>query len=158
MIAGLLANNAFFEALQNAVTQGPSRDEVIGFWAGAAGLAIMIGLGIRYATRRDSAPERPRRDYLTLAVDLLALTEEDRRELLRIAATTRMPEPASMLLSPVNLARAAHAATQKDGMVDRQPRVESLCQRLFGVPCPKVDSPPQEHDPAGGNAPVSRAR
>src|SRR5262245_12431536 len=119
----LLAGNPFFEALHNAVNTGPSRNDVIWFWLGAALLALLIGLGVRYATRRDGPRPRPRRDYLTLAVDLLGLSEEHRRDLLRIAAAARREQPASMLLSPMCLARAAQKATEADGMTDRQARV-----------------------------------
>src|SRR5262245_48755101 len=98
--AGLLAENDFFKALHDAVSNGPSTEEVISFWSGAVLLAILVGFGIRYATRRDGPKLRPQRDYLTAAVDLLGLSEEDRRDLRYIAGQAGLPQPAAILLSP----------------------------------------------------------
>jgi hypothetical protein len=77
-----------------------------------------------------------RTDYLTLAVDLLELSEGDRRDLQRITRAAELKQPAAVLLSPMNLARAAAAAMNEEPDQELRGRLEQLCRRLFDEPLP----------------------
>lgn len=146
------STNSLFQALQDAVSTGPSSESVLWFWVGAAGVAVAIGVCIGYATRRDAPRTRPQHDYLTLAVDVLGLSEEDRRELLRVARAARLEHPASMLLAPTNLAHALAAARLADDSGARAQRFDRLCQTLFGEPCPAASGPATSPPPVQAGA------
>lgn len=79
----------------------------------------------RFMTRKERALEK-KTDYLTIAVDLLGLSEQDRRDLRHVALESGLEHPLSMLLSPLNLARATRAALAKHP----DPRLETAMQRL----------------------------
>jgi hypothetical protein len=137
-VATLLGQNPFFQSLQDAVSVGPSSDEVFWFWCAAAVLAVLVGIGIRYATRRDAPRALQKTDYLTLFVDVLGLSEEDRRALARIAVAAKLEEPGVMLLSPRNLACAVAAATFDDPTHALRDQIDQLCTRMFGTPLPAL--------------------
>lgn len=75
-------------------------------------------------------------DYLTIAVDLLDLSEIERRDLRTLVKRAGIDEPASILLSPANLVRALEAASARQCDPRLHARVAELGQRLFGHPLP----------------------
>jgi hypothetical protein len=137
LLAPPLAQDPRAEALRDAISSGPTQDELLWFWGGAALLTLIIGGVIWYVTRRDAPKTAPRKDYLTFAVDLLELPESDRCELLRIARTSGLDQPAAMLLSPMCLAGAFRSAAARSG--DSEPAsacIRNLCETLFDVTLP----------------------
>lgn len=125
-------NKAFFEGLRNAVTNTYDPTDAALFWGAAFLLVIIIVIVARACTRREMKAVEPRKDYLPVFVDLLGLTEDDRRLLVRIAAAAKLAEPAAMLLSPQNFERALAAldAATRDCHADA---IDSLANRLFSV-------------------------
>lgn len=149
----LLANNPFFESLSKAVTDSPSGDEVVYFWSGVGIFVLVVVLIARSVYRRETPAPKPKVDYLTVASDLLGLSEAERRELQKIAKRAKLDEPASMLLSPQNLARAAGGALTGSAAIEARARVEGLAQRLFSEALPEAaqvthDGNPVEPAPA----------
>lgn len=142
----LLASDALLESVSKALQSGPQATETLLFVSGAAALMLLILLLARFFSREPSQDAERRVDYLTLAVDLLGLSESDRRDLQRVASRARLKEPAAMLLSPANLAAAAAVAfaTDKDKLFRR--RIERLCVRLFETPLPEPGSSPRQVD------------
>jgi hypothetical protein len=128
-------NKAFFEGLRNAVTNTYDPTDAALFWGAAVGLLIVIIIVARACTRREMKAVEPRKDYLPVFVDLLGLTEEDRRMLVRIAGAAQLAEPAAMLLSPQNFARAA-AALDVGARETHAEAIASISQRLFGAALP----------------------
>ncbi|MBI5863990.1 MAG: hypothetical protein HZB38_05700 [Planctomycetes bacterium] len=125
-------SKAFFEGLRNAVSNTYSPSSALLFWGAALIFIIFIALIARHATRRErqAIPEKP--NYLTRAVDLLGLSEEDRRNLTTLAAAANLSEPASMLVTPLNFAHAVAAldATRRKQLA--APLTELSC-KLFGA-------------------------
>lgn len=143
---GLLASNALLESVSKALRTGPQATETLLFVSGAAALMLLILLLARFFSHEPSQETERRVDYLTLAVDLLGLSESDRRDLQRIASRARLKEPAATLLSPANLAHAAAAALATDKDRTLRWRAEQLCVRLFEAPLPEPGPSPRQPD------------
>jgi hypothetical protein len=134
---GPLVGHPVLESIRDTLSAGPERTELTVFLVGLAAFLLLILLAARFWGReRRPAPER-RVDYLTLAVDLLGLSEADRRDLQRIARRAGLAHPAAMLLSPANLARAA-AALRAENDEELRARIEHLSLRLFDAPLPDI--------------------
>lgn len=123
-------NKAFFEGLRNAVTNTYDPTDAALFWGAAILLLIIIIIIARACTRREMKAVEPRKDYLPIFVDLLGLTEDDRRLLVRIASAAKLAEPAAMLLSPQNFASAT-AALDAGARETHAEAIDSLTRRLF---------------------------
>jgi hypothetical protein len=128
-------NKAFFRGLRDAVSNTYDPTDAALFWGAAVGLLIVIIIVARICTRRETKAVAPRKDYLPVFVDLLGLTEDDRRLLVRIAQAAKLSEPAAMLLSPQNFARAA-AALDDGTRETMSAAIDSINQKLFGVEVP----------------------
>lgn len=139
----LLGDTSLLEAISRAISAGPQRTEVLLFLCGAGSLVVLILLLARVFGRESRAEAKHRTDYLTLAVDLLGLSESDRRDLHRIARGAKLAQPAAMLLSPMNLAHAIALAPPKiAGDQELRGRLEDLCLRLFDTPLPGAGRAP----------------
>ena len=123
-------NKAFFEGLRNAVTNTYDPTDAALFWGAAVGLLIIIIIVARACTRREMKAVEPRKDYLPVFVDLLGLTEDDRRLLVSIAQSAKLAEPAAMLLSPQNFERAV-ASLDPALRNSRADEIASLVRRMF---------------------------
>lgn len=128
-------NKAFFRGLRDAVSNTYDPTDAAMFWGAAVGLLIVIIIVARICTRRETKAVEPRRNYLPVFVDLLGLTEDDRRILVRIAQAAQLSEPAAMFLSPQNFARAA-AALDANARDDLSAEIDSISRRLFGDAVP----------------------
>jgi hypothetical protein len=128
------AANPLFEALSRAVKDGPSTSEFVGFWCGATALFLIVFLAGRYAARRDGPKVVAQVDYLTLLCDQLGLAERQRRDLVLIATKAGLAEPASLLLSPANFARAAAYACRSGETSELRERLDETSRQLFNVP------------------------
>ncbi len=126
----------FFSAVRSTLSSGPHRTELILLIVGALVLIVLIALSARFFSRETRPADKPRVDYLTIAVDLLDLSEADRRLLQRIAAAAGLDQPAAMLLSPANLASAAAALLKRDPGSALRTEIDHLCTRLFDCPLP----------------------
>jgi hypothetical protein len=132
----VLADSSILESAGRALSAGPERTETLLF-ASAAGILILIILLLaRVFAREPGEDGGPRNDYLTDAVDLLGLSESDRRDLQRIAKLADLAQPAAMLLSPMNLARAAAATPEIRNDRELRRRIERLCLSVFDAPLP----------------------
>lgn len=141
----LLAQNALLDSIKNAFSTGPSTTELIGFIVGSGLIISLIVLLARLHAKSDGRDAEPAVDYLTVAVDVLGLSEADRRLLHKIAARAELRQPAAMLLSPQNFSRAA-APMYRAGLDHAgRRRVEDLCRRLFDVPFSSAGDPPPKH-------------
>lgn len=121
----------FFRGLQNAVSNTYDPQQAAIFWGCVLAFFLVIGVIARLATRRETAVVAPKKDYLTFVVDLLGLSEDERRCLLQVSQTAQLSEPASMLLTPQNFEMAVQT-------LDAQQRrrndsaLRGLKARLFG--------------------------
>lgn len=141
----LLAQNPVLDSIQHTFTTGPSAVGVVVFISGAVFVLAMILIAARLFVGRGERDDEPAVDYLTTAVDLLGLSESDRRLLQKVAASANLRQPAAMLLSPENLAAAAGPLlkSRRDDAVRR--RIENLCRQLFEVPLPPPKPREQKH-------------
>ncbi|GEM_PF-2478235 len=140
-VAGMLAvghetGKFLFESIRSTLSSGPQRSETIIFALSVLAVVLLIVLSARFLSRETKQSDKPQVDYLTLAVDLLELSEADRRLLVRIAQAAKLDQPAAMLLSPANLAAAARALTGGSGGSRLLAEVDDLCARLFDCPLP----------------------
>lgn len=138
MLALILGQMEVFEAIRSELRGDgqAAEQELMRLVLGGLGLMLLLALAPSLLKRR----ERPQKtvDYLKIAVDVLELGEQDRRDLLRIAARLRSEHPAAMLLSPRNLARAVEHPEVSRGDPKLRERMNQLCMRLFGAPLPET--------------------
>jgi hypothetical protein len=133
------AYNTLLDSIRGALTRGPQTSETIVFLVGLVAFVLLIILAARFYGKEGRAGDHPRVDYLTLAVDLLGLSESDRRDLKRIARLSGMDQPAAILLSPANFALAAAPALRVGTDRELRQRLEGLCVRLFDAPLPEIN-------------------
>lgn len=141
----LLAQLPFLSSARKALSSGPSRGEVAAFVLSILAFALVIGLAIWWTRRRN----RPGRiDYLTAAVDVAGLSEQDRRDLRFVAQHALLRYPASMLLTPANFSRASERAVEASAHpAALRARLADLGRRLFGD-----GSPPGASQPTAGSS------
>lgn len=127
-------NEAFFRGLRDAVSNTYDPKQAAIFWGCVLVFFVAIAAVARQATRRETAVVAPKRDYLTFSVDLLGLSETERRCLLQINQSAQLPEPAAMLLTPCNFALAVQTldSHQKKSL---ESTINGLSIRLFGDEC-----------------------
>lgn len=123
-------NEAFFRGLRDAVSNTYDPKQAAIFWGCVLAFFIAIAIIARQVTRRETAVVAPKKDYLTFVVDLLGLSETERRCLLQISQMCNPAEPAAMLLSPANFSSAVNALEphQRKGL---DATIRQLNQRLF---------------------------
>jgi len=140
--AGPLANQALLDSIRDALSSGPDATESMVFGIGLLAFFLLISVAARCLGRERHTSHERRVNYLTLAVDLLGLSEAERRDLETLARLAGFEQPAAIMLSPANLARAVArtaAAPQHDRLHER---AEQLCLRLFGsrLPAPEPEA------------------
>jgi hypothetical protein len=127
-----------YRRLSEGFNQAPTSAETWTFLLVIAGGLIVILLLAHFIGRRNRSKPPPKVDYLTVAVDLLGLSELERADLRRLAHACKLDPAAAMLLSPANLAWAVQHALGHDGAPERRKRLEQLCVKLFDVPLPET--------------------
>lgn len=128
-------NQQFLNGLKQYVDTSYDPQSAMYFWGAAALIVILLVIIARYFTRRENRVAEPRVDHLVLAVDLLGLSEDDRRDLQGLAREAKVREPAALLLSPQALAHAVASAPPNPA---RTHRLAELSRRMFGEPLPNV--------------------
>ncbi len=128
--------NPLLRSISDALNTGPGTGEYVALGVGVVGFIVLLLVAARYLNREAPREEEPQIDFLTLAVDLLGLSEEDRRDLQRIARATTMDPAAAMLLSPANLAQAASPLLKAGPDKGFRKRLDALSMRLFDSPLP----------------------
>ncbi len=157
-LSGPLGGHPLLQSIRDALNAGPQRTEIVVFIVGVVVFLLLIILAARFAGRERRPAAEPQVDCLTLAVDLLELSESDRRDLQRIAQHAGLAHPAAMLLSPANLAHAA-APLLADARDDElRQRVERLCLRLFDCPLPDAGRASRQDEDSAAGSPASRRR
>ncbi len=136
----LLAQLPFLTSARKALSSGPSGGEVFAFVVSVLGFILVVALAVWWTRRRN----RPRRiDFLTAAVDVAGLTEQDRRDLRFVAQHAELRYPTSMLLTPANFARAVERAVEASAQPEPlRTRMTDLGRRLFADGAPP--GPPSE--------------
>jgi hypothetical protein len=148
-----------FESMQQQMSIGPTSLDFL--WIVLA-IVVLLGLvhyGARWTAQRGRPHARPAIDYLVSAIDLLGLGEDDRRDLLRLAAGAKLEQPAALLLSPANLADALRRSSDPPPEPELTLRMNQLSRRLFNVNLPPMapPKPPPGSSPKPAAAPRSHA-
>lgn len=132
----LLAQNAidFLDSIQNRLQTGPETGGLMLFAGSVVAFIVFVALVARFVGRGKKPKATEARDYLTMAVDLLELSEENRRDLFRIAREAQLSVPLSMLLTPRNFGLAVRAAGLAEHDADLRQRLNALSLQLFDVP------------------------
>lgn len=131
-----LAEHPMLESIREAFSTGPDRNEVLALLAGLAALIGVIAIGARFFDDDRKAAEKDSAQYLAKAIELLGMSEGDRRVLLRIADKADLEQPAAMLLTPANLALALDRAIAAGDSPEQTETVRRICVELFGCPLP----------------------
>lgn len=137
----LLASNApdtddFLRAMRTALENGADLRGTLILVSLLIVLPLLIMLGYRVVNWRKLKSAAPPSRYLTMAVDVLGLPEDTRRDLLTVSRLADLSQPASLLLSPANFVRALNLALAAGGDkdVELKPRMSALHSSLFGAP------------------------
>ncbi len=121
------------DAIQRGFQDTPGDQSLWGLMIAAVAFVAVLVAARLMMRRSEAAPKRQRPDYLTVAVDLLGLSEAERKDLSFVAQMARMEEPAAVLLSPGCLGHAVAASLERRRDEELRGRMEELSQRLFGV-------------------------
>lgn len=108
--------------------------------AGCGLLALAVNVVRRQLTPRPG-------DYLAQAARQLGLSRLQLHDLRRLAAQARLRQPASMLLSPANLAEALRRSATVPDRAMSTAAADRLAQRLFDVPLPLPPGTPRAAAP-----------
>lgn len=137
----LLASNKpdtddFLRAMRNALENGADMRGTLILVSLLIVLPLLIMLGYRIANWRKLKRPAPASRYLTMAVDVLGLPEDTRRDLLTVARLAALDQPLSLLLSPANFARGVELALAAGGDkdIELKPRMSALHVSMFGAP------------------------
>jgi hypothetical protein len=135
--------------ISEGMRQGPDLTSFLMLLAAALAFTLLILVGRRYFNGERAAPPPP--DFFEESLEALGLTPSQCDVLRRLARRSRLEIPATMLLSPGNLAHGVARArlVLEDASLRRG--VEEVCQALYGVPLPTPDaknSPPAPAEPA----------
>ncbi|MCA9242636.1 MAG: hypothetical protein KDA32_01680 [Phycisphaerales bacterium] len=135
---------ALLNSIQDSLSTGPSSNQILWFIIAIGGMTLVLLIAARFVNRDRS---EKRVDYLVMAIDLLGLSEDDRRDLQAVARHAKLSEPAAMLLSPNNLAHAVGLAKQslQDKTIEK--RISDIALRIFEEPLPYVASLVSPGDP-----------
>jgi len=141
LLSGPLAVHPLLDSIRDTLTSGPKNAESVAFIVGVVAFVLLVVVAARVFGRERGAAAQHQVDYLTIAVDVLGLSESERRDLQKIARRAGLQQPVAMLLSPANLAQAA-AAAEIEHDPHFRPWLDELCQRLFETPLPDPQEPP----------------
>lgn len=140
LLLGAGGRQDVLDGIRSGLTAKPdSRELIIGLIAAVALLFLLLLLRRVFGREgRRTAPAAPV-DALAEAMRILALSRAEQDDLRRLASHCCMAEPAAMLLSPANLARAYERGFAKIGDADLRRRLDLICQRTFDAPLPLPD-------------------
>ncbi|MGD8452668.1 MAG: hypothetical protein PVJ57_12690 [Phycisphaerae bacterium] len=125
------------QGLRSGLTEKSNNNDLILALAAVAALSILLLVLRRFLGRHGRpAAAPPAVDALGVVMKILDLPRAAQDDLRRLATYCRLSEPAAMLLSPVNLARAYERGFAKLGDPDLRHRLDALCQQTFGQPLP----------------------
>ncbi len=132
-MTALLAANPFLESVQRSLNEDVDNTELAVFGISILCFLLVLLVAARFFNQDRSAGREPEVDYLTVLVDLLGLSEEDRRDLCRVATAAGLAQPAAILLTPANFAHAIRhpGLGRPDPALLR--RMDDLSRRLFGT-------------------------
>ncbi len=133
-------DNSFAESLRSAFSQPPTSANILLLIAAIVVLSLLVLLIARLLPHPRESKPKPVLDHLAVAVDVMGLSERDRRLLIDIALRAELEQPAAMLLTPRLFASAAArgAATS-----EARARIAELCPILFGVELPALAAEPE---------------
>ena len=116
-------------------------------WLTAAATLTVLLLLFRLIRRRRTRGTA-RIDYLAAAARVLRLGQSELRDLRSLAERARLPHPASLLLSPANLAYAVQAADLGGDVLGVHRRMDRLAERIFGTPLPAIEPTDEPAEPS----------
>jgi hypothetical protein len=136
--AGPLEPTNRLQSIRDALNAGPRTDEILMVLAGTVLLIAVIAICARYTDPQNRPKAQRRVDIFKQAVALLGLNDRERADVRAVAKHTALSSPASVLLSPTNLAAAAERALRRTPNPELRRRLDRLSLRLFGVPLPTM--------------------
>jgi hypothetical protein len=139
--AGPLGLTDLLESIRDTLNTGPGSGEVLTVLGGALLLIVVIAAAARYFNSENRSGARQQVDIFRRAADVLRLTKEEREDVVRAAERAAVSTPASLLLSPANLALAAEWAVRGAGDPRLRERLNRLCVKVFSTPLPGAPSP-----------------
>lgn len=155
---GILLADLSRQEMVNAMRQGFHAEDgtrqvwlVLGGGAVICILLVALWFIIRAAQRRDvkRAKAADRIDYFARATAVTLLSKAETADLRAVAQRATLPYPATLLLSPANLAYGVHHASAIRPDAALADRMSQFCWRFFGCTLPEPD--------AGDAAPAAAA-
>lgn len=132
------------QSIRNALNAGPRTDEILMVLAGAVVLIGVIAVCARYSNPQNRSKVQRRVDIFRQAVELLGLNDQERADVSAVAKHTVLSSPASLLLSPANLAAAAERALRRMPDPELRRRLDRLSLKLFGLALPETRAAPAQ--------------
>ena len=147
-LLGQIDNQTLIESIRTQFNSGPDSAHLIVVGVGFLALVAVVVLCARFLSRDSEIPIEPRLDYFALGLEQLALSREEERDLRQIVDLANLTNPASMLLSPANLAHAVHGALAEADDPPLRSRSDRLCRKLYGEPLPDLSATHSDDQPA----------
>jgi hypothetical protein len=142
--AGPLALTDPLQSIRNALNAGPRTDEILMVLVSAVLLIGVIAVCARYSNPQNRSKVQRRVDIFRQAVELLGLNDQERADVSAVAKHTTLSSPASLLLSPANLAAAAERALRRMPDPELRRRLDRLSLKLFGLALPDTRAAPAQ--------------
>ena len=148
VLLGQIDNQALIESIRTEFRSGPDPTHLIIVGGGFLALVAVVVLCARFLSRDSAAPIEPRLDYFALGLEQLALSRDEERDLRQIVDLADLTNPASMLLSPANLAFAVDNALADTDDPPLRSRCDQLCRKLFDEAMPDAPAAHPDEKPA----------
>jgi len=139
-----LADIDLLHSIRDGMNTGPQGAHIAVFVVGALILCGLLILFYRYWSPETRSATRPGADYLKIACELLELSDQEQRDVRRIARLAGLSQPVALLLSPTNLAWATDRALARTSEPDLRRRMDRLSRKLFESRLPAL-APAEPH-------------
>lgn len=126
------SDNPFLDSVRRSLNSGVDNTELAVFALSVLCFLLVLMVAARIFNQEKPVTREPEVDYLTVLVDLLGLSEEDRRDLRRMSVVTGLAQPAAILLTPANFAHAVRHPRLGRSDPAFLRRMDDLSQRLYG--------------------------
>lgn len=141
----MLARQDILEGIRSGMRARPDSNEILWLVGGGILLVVVLIAARRFFAKEQVPKLKARRDHLVEAANGAGLLQSEQSDLRMIASRARIAHPASLLLSPENLAHAVREGLGPHPDHNTIERVQRLAQRLFEQELQDIGPQPGEY-------------